>query len=171
MLKSEMYKSKTQRLTTLALFTTISLIIFVVEAQIPLPVAIPGLKLGLSNVVTLFMLLKYPRRDAIAVLLMRILLGSFFAGQFMAFAYSLAGGLLAFGAMSVFLLLSGKSNIWFAGVVGAIFHNVGQIVTAIFFYKSVYVGYYFVILLFCGIITGLFTGFAAQFVYARIKKR
>lgn len=156
------FKSKAHRLCTIALMTTVALIIFVVEAQIPIPVAIPGLKLGLSNVITLFMLCRFERKDAFATLLMRILLGSMFAGQAMSLLYSLVGGLLAFVAMTVFLSLSKHSNVWFAGVLGAIFHNVGQIAVAIFAFDSKYVAYYFVVLFFCSIITGLFTGLVSQ---------
>ena len=156
------FKSKTHRICSLALMTTIALIIFTVEAQIPVPVAIPGLKLGLSNVVTLFMLRRFQRKDAFIVLLCRILLGSMFAGQVMSLAYSLAGGLMAFAAMTVFLILSKGENAWFAGVVGAIFHNIGQIIVAIIAFDSKYVAYYFIVLFFCSVITGLFTGITAQ---------
>lgn len=156
------FNSKTHRICALALMTTIALIIFVVEAQIPIPIAIPGLKLGLSNVVTLFMLCRFQRKDALIVLLCRILLGSMFAGQVMSLAYSLAGGLLAYVAMTVFLTLSKGENIWFAGIVGAIFHNIGQIVVAIIAFESKNVAYYFTVLFFCSVITGLFTGLVSQ---------
>lgn len=156
------FKSKTQKLCTLALMLAMSLIIFTVEAQIPVPVAIPGVKLGLSNVITLFMLVKFEKKDAAAVLLLRVILGSVFVGQGVYFLYSIAGGALAFVAMAVFLTLSKCQNIWFAGVLGAIFHNVGQILVAIAIFESAYVGYYFVVLAFCSVITGVFTGVTAQ---------
>jgi len=70
-----------RRLVLLALFTAMALTIFVIEAQIPLPISIPGIKLGLANVITLIVLAKFRTRDALTVLLLRILLGSFFAGQ------------------------------------------------------------------------------------------
>ena len=70
-----------KRLVILALFATIALTIFVIEAQIPIPVPIPGVKLGLANVITLVVLVQFRLRDAAAVLLIRILLGSIFVGQ------------------------------------------------------------------------------------------
>ena len=69
-----------KHLVMLALFTTMALTIFVVEAQIPVPVPIPGVKLGLANVITLIVLVVYRPRDAFAVLVLRILLGSMFTG-------------------------------------------------------------------------------------------
>ena len=80
-----------KKLTTLALFSTIALTIFLLESLIPPLVPIPGIKLGLANIVTLILLANGTWRDALVVLMARILLGSIFAGQMMSFFYSLAG--------------------------------------------------------------------------------
>lgn len=85
--------SHTQRLTRLALLTAIALIIFIIEAQIPPLVAIPGVKMGLANIITLVTLYSFGRRDALMVLLVRIVLGSIFSGQMMTLLFSLSGGL------------------------------------------------------------------------------
>ncbi len=159
--------TRTQRLCADALLAAAALIIFVVEAQIPIPVAIPGIKLGLANVVTLYMLCTCPLGDAFAVLMLRIVLGSIFVGQAMSFMFSLAGGLLAFGSMKLYLRLAKGENIWFAGIVGAISHNLGQIAVAVAVYRSGYVAYYLAVLLFCGVITGLLTGLVAQLLANR----
>lgn len=159
--------TRTQRLCADSLLAAAALIIFVVEAQIPVPVAIPGLKLGLANVVTLYMLCTYPLGDAFAVLMLRIILGSIFAGQAMSFMFSLVGGILAFGAMKLYLWLARGENIWFAGIVGAIVHNLGQISVAVAVYRSGYVAYYLAVLLFCGVVTGLLTGLVAQLLAKR----
>lgn len=92
-----------KHLVTLAMFTTMSLVIFVLEAQIPVPIPIPGMKLGLANIITLFVLQKYRVRDALAVLMMRILLGSLFTGTLVSCFYSLSGGLLCLAGMGVAL--------------------------------------------------------------------
>ena len=76
-----------KHLVTLAIFTTMALVIFVVEAQIPVPVPIPGIKLGLANIITLFVLQKYRVRDALAVLVLRIFLGSLFTGTLVSCLY------------------------------------------------------------------------------------
>lgn len=80
-----------KHLVMLAMFTTMALTIFVVEAQIPIPVPIYGVKLGLANVITLIVLVVYRPRDAFAVLVMRILLGSLFTGTLVSMIYSLSG--------------------------------------------------------------------------------
>ena len=90
-----------KHLVTLAMFTTMALVIFVVEAQIPVPVPIPGIKLGLANVVTLWLLYYATWKDALCVLLMRILIASMVTGQMVSFSYSLCGGLFCFVAMAL----------------------------------------------------------------------
>ena len=94
-----------KHLVTLAMFTTMALVIFVVEAQIPVPVPIPGIKLGLANMITLFVLQKYRVRDALAVLVLRIFLGSLFTGTLVSCLYSLSGGLLCLVGMALLLSL------------------------------------------------------------------
>lgn len=161
------YRSKAHRLCFLSLMCALALIIFIVEAQIPVPVAIPGLKLGLANVITLYMLSTCGVSDAFIVLILRIALGSIFAGQAVSLIYSLCGGLLAFAAMTVFLKLSRGENVWFAGVLGAVMHNVGQIAAAVVMYGTLYVAYYLAVLTFCAVATGLLTGITAQLLTKR----
>ena len=86
---------KLRRLTRLALLTAVALTIFLVELQIPSVVPIPGVKLGLSNIITLYCVFAYGPWSALAVLLCRIVLGALCSGRVMALAYSLAGGLLS----------------------------------------------------------------------------
>ncbi len=161
------FNSKTQRLCVLALMSAFALIIFTIEAQIPLPIAVPGLKLGLSNVITLYMLCTFSPLDALAVLAVRIMLGSIFAGQAVSFFYSLCGGVLAYIAMAVFLRLSRFQNVWFAGVLGAVLHGVGQLCAAAVLYRSAYVFTYLAVLTLFSVFTGLLTGITAQLLAIR----
>lgn len=85
---------RVKRLTRCALLTAIALTIFVLEAQIPIPFPVPGMKLGLSNIITLFALFSFGWKDALAIVVIRILLGNLASGQVMALLYSLGGGLL-----------------------------------------------------------------------------
>ena len=87
---------RVKRLTRCALLTAIALAIFVLEAQIPIPFPVPGMKLGLSNIITLFALFSFGWKDALAIVVIRILLGNLASGQVMALLYSLGGGLLSF---------------------------------------------------------------------------
>lgn len=161
---------KTRKLTFIAMLSATALIIFVVEAQIPVPVPIPipipipGLKLGLSNVVTLFALWTLGRRDTFLVLLVRILLGNFVAGNFMVMLYSLAGGTLCYLVMALMKPLFSNKQIWILSIFGAIAHNIGQLATAVWITGTPSILNYAPILLLCGIITGFFTGQCAQVV-------
>lgn len=160
----------TKKLTKLALLTTIALILFTVEAQIPVPLPIPGVKLGLANVVTVYAAFTMGAGETMLILLGRILLGSIFTGTVVTMLYSLGGGLLC---MAVTLLLThvlSRDQIWMASVAGAVFHNIGQLLVAMVIMKSAAVFAYLPYLLLSGMVTGGFTGFAAQAATKHLKK-
>ncbi|MGX8714520.1 MAG: Gx transporter family protein [Lachnospiraceae bacterium] len=165
-----MKKMSVQKMVLLALFATIALTIFVVESMLPPLAPIPGIKLGLANVITLILLLCFNEKDALIVLLVRILLASMFAGQLMTFAYSLAGGLLCFAVMSVINRILGGRYVFITSVFGAMAHNTGQILVAIFMTSSLSILLYLPLLLISAVLTGLFTGFCAWFAAPRIQK-
>ncbi|MDD6572257.1 MAG: Gx transporter family protein [Thermoflexaceae bacterium] len=153
----------TQKLTILALFTTLSLAIFLLESMLPPLVPVPGIKLGLANIITLIVLLNYSPKDAFLVSVARILLASFFAGTFISFLYSLFGTILSLGAMIASNRLLGKKYIFITSIFGAMFHNTGQIIAAILLTSTPYIIAYLPILMISGIITGIFTGLCAHF--------
>lgn len=157
-----------KKLTTLALFTTIALTIFLLESLIPPLIPVPGIKLGLANIVTLILLVKTSWKDALYVLIARILLGSIFAGQMMSFLYSLAGGLFCLLVMIVAHHLLGTKLLWFTSILGAIAHNTAQIAVAAAVLGSGYVFYYYPYLILSGVVTGLFTGAAAYYLNPRL---
>ena len=153
----------TQKLTILALFTTLSLAIFLLESMLPPLVQVPGIKLGLANIITLIVLLNYSPKDAFLVSGARILLASFFAGTFISFLYSLFGTILSLGAMIASNRLLGKKYIFITSIFGAMFHNTGQIIAAILLTSTPYIIAYLPILMISGLITGIFTGLCAHF--------
>lgn len=159
-----------KKLTRLALLTTIALIIFMVEAQIPPPIPIPGIKLGLANIVTVYAMFALAPGEALAILVCRVFLGSVFSGQLMTLFYSMGGGLLCWLAMLLLRQLLTKKQLWVAGVFGAIFHNIGQILVAIALTRTPGLVAYLPVLLVSGILTGAFTGLCAQFLLARLDK-
>lgn len=161
---------KLKKLLYLALLTAVSLILFVVENQIPAPVPVPGVKLGLGNVIVVAVLFLYGRREALAVLLVKVLLSALLTGSLSALAYSLAGGLLSWAGMCLLRGLLGKRQLWVASVLGAMLHNLGQLLTAILIADTPGLLAYLPVLLLSGMITGLFTGLAAQAVVNRLKK-
>ena len=152
-----------KKLTTLSVFTVMALTIFVIESAIPLPVAIPGIKLGLSNIITLILLLNYNPLDALTVLLARIILASVFSGQALSLLYSVCGGIFCFVAMYLInRFLSGRF-IFITSIFGALFHNGGQLLVAYFITRTVGIAVYLPFLVISGIITGLFTGLCAHY--------
>lgn len=161
----------TKKLTTMALLTAFALIIFIIELQIPPLVPIAGVKLGLANIITLFAIFVLNRKETLCILLVRIILGSVLSGRMVAMMYSLCGGLLCFVAISVLkIFLRDEKHMWIYGVIGAIFHNIGQIIAALIITKTIYIVSYLPILIISGIITGIFTGFATQFLLKQFKK-
>ena len=159
-----------KRLTTLAVFTVIALTIFVVESAIPVPVPLPGIKLGLSNIVTLFILLNYKPADAFYVLLARILLSSFFTGQALYLVYSLCGGLFCFVIMCLLHRFLSGHFIFITSIFGALFHNLGQLSAAFLVTGTPGVFTYLPFLILSGTVTGLFTGLCTHYAQKYLKK-
>lgn len=154
---------KTKKLTLLAIFTTLALIIFTVENMLPTLVPIPGIKLGLANIITLIVLHNYTPKETLVVLLMRILLASFFFGQAVSLLYSLTGGILCFLTMLLSHKLLQGHFLFLISITGAVFHNLGQILIAWLLTEVPGVLVYLPFLLISGILTGLFTGLCAHF--------
>ena len=158
-----------KKMVLLALFATIALTIFVVESALPPLAPIPGIKLGLANVITLILLLLFSEKDALIVLFVRIILGSMCAGQMMSFMYSLCGGLLCFAIMATINRLLRKKYIFITSIFGAIAHNIGQIGVAIVMTGSLSILLYVPLLMISGILTGCFTGLCAFFAAPKIR--
>ena len=154
----------------MALLTAISLVIWVIEAQIPAPVPVPGVKLGLASVVTLTAMALLGRREALAILLMRVFLASVFAGSFSAILFSLAGGALSWAVMAAVLGLFDEKQIWVVSVLGAIAHNAGQLLAAMAVTKTAALIAYAPALLCAAIITGAFTGAAAAALIPALRR-
>lgn len=153
---------KTKKLTVMALLSAVALIIFTVEAQIPALVPIPGIKLGMSNIVTVFAVFTLGSLEAALILFVRIFLGAVFAGNFSTILYSLAGGGLALLATIGLKKVLKKNQIWIAGCLGAIAHSVGQMIAAVLISGTPSLIIYLPVMILCSIITGLFTGLCAQ---------
>ena len=103
---------KTKRLTRISMLTAVALTIFVVELQIPAPVPIPGVKLGLANIVTVCAMFLFGPADTALILAARILLGSFFSGRITSLFYSLAGGTLCYLIMLLLRRIVSERQIW-----------------------------------------------------------
>lgn len=159
-----------KKMAALAMFSVIALTIFTVESMIGPIVPIPGIKLGLANIVTLLVLVLYGPKESLFVLIVRILLGSMFGGQMISFFYSLSGGVLCWLVMSFINALLKKKFLVLTSMCGAVAHNVGQILAAIVITQSISVVAYLPVLMVSAMITGCFTGVAAQVSAKRLQK-
>jgi len=176
-----------KKLAYMAVLTAMAVVIHVVESLIPIPIPIPGVKLGLANIITLFVLFytpptkqpatqnakknlpqPTPTADAFTILIFRILFGLVLTGRGMVFMFSLAGGVCAFVAVVAAKRLVTNRQIWVLGVIGAIFHNIGQLLAAVLLTGTPWVIAYLPILMMTGVMTGALTGMIAQLTISRI---
>ena len=158
---------KTKKMTLLGLLSAIALTIFMVEAQIPPIVPLPGVKLGLANIVTVFTVFALGPREGAAVLFVRIFLGAVFAGNFSTILYSGAGGALAIAVTIALRKILTQKQLWVAGCLGAIAHSVGQMAVAMVMMGTPSIAIYLPVMIAISIVTGLFTGLCAQFLVNR----
>ena len=160
---------KVKKITQMAMLTAIALTIFMIEAQIPALVPIPGVKLGLANIVTVFAVFALGPKEAAMILFVRIFLGAVFAGNFSTILYSGAGGLLAILVTIGLRKILTHQQLWVAGAIGAIFHSIGQMAVAVAVTGTAGILVYLPMMIACSIITGLFTGLCAQLLLNRGK--
>ena len=156
------------RITRLALLTAIALTIFLAEAQLPALTAVPGVKLGLANIVTVYAMFALGPGDTLLVLSGRVFLGAVFSGQMMTLIYSAAGGFLSWCVLCLLRRLLTGEQIWLASPVAAVFHNLGQLLAAAAVLRSWAVMAWLPYLIIAAILAGLFTGVAAQALLRRL---
>jgi heptaprenyl diphosphate synthase len=161
---------KTAALTKTALLTAAALIVYVIESQIPPLTPVPGIKLGLSNIFTLFALYTLGAGESIGVLLVRIVLGGLLTAQPIAIIYSLSGAAPSFLLALLCYKRTAPGKIWVLSAACAVIHNLGQLLTAIIITSTKELIVYLPVLIISGIITGVFTGLCAQFVLSRLGK-
>lgn len=152
---------KTRKLTLCAVLISLALVLSYMERFFPLQLAVPlpGVKLGLANIVSLVSLYLLGGRSAYIILAIRCILGSAFGGGFTSLMFSLTGGTLAMLVMALSRRLPFLS-IYGVSILGAAAHNIGQICAAMVLMHSVYIGAYLPYLLAVGLFTGFATGAA-----------
>ena len=151
-----------RKLTLCAVLLATALVLSYMERFFPLQMAIPlpGIKLGLANIVSLAALYLLGFRQAYAILALRCIMGSMFSGSITGLLFSLTGGTLAMLVMALARRLP-LLSVYGVSILGAAAHNIGQICAAMLLMHSVYIGAYLPYLLAIGIVTGLATGAAA----------
>lgn len=163
-------RNKTQQLALGAVLTALALGLSTMENMFPVTAVIPlpGVKLGLANVVTLFALYRLGARQALTILVARCLLGSLFAGNFSALLYSLMGGVLAMLLM-IALKRVPRLSVFGVSLGGAAGHNIGQIGAACIVLGNTAVLGYLPVLLGVSLITGTVTGLVASLLFRAMR--
>lgn len=148
--------------------TALALIFSYIETLIPIQFGVPGIKLGLANLIIVIVLYKTDWREALLLSVVRIILAGFIFGNLFSIVYSLAGGVLS---LTVMVLLKRTDRFSVAGIsmAGGVCHNIGQLVVAMIAVETYQVGYYLPVLLIAGLITGAVIGAVAGEVLKRIR--
>ncbi len=162
------HNSYITKLTILSLYTAIALTIFMIEATLPAIAPVPGIKLGLANIITLVIIVRYSFKDAFLVLIVRILLATFFAGQAVSLIYSMCGGIMCLIVMFLSNKMLNGKYIYLTSILGGIAHNTGQVLAAFFILRLSGILIYIPYLIISGIITGLFTGLICHFTLKKL---
>ena len=156
------------RVAYFGVFTALALMFSYIETMIPIQFGVPGIKWGFANIMIVIMLYKSSAKEALLLSIVRIMLSGFLFGNLSSILYSIAGGVLSLGIMTLLKKQGGFSVIG-VSVAGGVSHNVGQLIVAMLVVETYQVGYYFPVLLVAGVLTGLGTGVVSQEVLKRIR--
>lgn len=148
-------------------FTALALIFSYVENLIPFQIGIPGVKLGLANLIIVIALYKMNLKETYLLSVTRIILSGFIFGNLFSIIYSLSGGLLSLSVMA-FLKKQGGFSVMGISIAGGVMHNVGQLLVAMVIVETFSIIYYIPVLLIAGVITGLVIGVAANEMLKRL---
>ena len=161
-----MYKNKIKKMVIISLLISLGLILHIVEGLIPMNAAVPGAKLGLANIPNLIAIVLFGFQAGFQVLILRVLLGSLLIGTFMTlnFYFSLAGGVIGFLAMAfAYYFFKNQLSLIGVSVIGAVFHNIGQILIAYLVIANQGIIYYLPYLLLMAVPTGIGVGLVSYF--------
>ena len=162
--------SRIKRITFLALFASLALLLSYVEMSLP-PIftGVPGIKMGLPNIVIILILYRFGIKEAAIVSFVRLLIVSILFGNITMFWYSLAGSVLSLAVMGILKKLDILSTVG-VSVAGAIMHNVGQMIVAMLLMQTSEIGYYMIVLSITGTIAGIFIGLCGALLHKRLAK-
>lgn len=155
------------RVAYFGVFTALALIFSYVETLIPIQFGIPGVKLGLANLIIVIALYRMKLSEAYLLSIVRVLLAGFIFGNYFSIIYSLAGGLLSLTVMAL-LKKWGGFSLQGISIAGGVFHNIGQLIVAAVVVETFSVTYYFPVLLVAGLLTGLVIGIVAEMMLKRL---
>ncbi len=163
-------RNKTKKVALLGMLTAVALILSYLEAILPpISSAVPGIKIGLPNLIIIFVLYKFSVKEAITVSLIRVFAVALLFGNVMTLAYSVSGAVLSILLMCIFKRIAVFSEVG-VSIIGGISHNLGQIIIAIFLFDTIQIGYYMIVLAITGTLTGAVIGIAASILIKRTEK-
>ena len=161
---------ETKRMTLLALCVSVALILSYIEFLLPPILTIaPGIKLGLPNIVIIWVLYRLGSRDAIVVSIARLAISTLLFGNITMLWYSLAGAALSLSVMLLLKKLDFLSTVG-VSVAGAIMHNIGQIIVAMALMQTSEIGYYMIVLAITGTVSGIFVGLCGAMLINKTQK-
>lgn len=164
--------NRTSKMVYISLLVAQALVLFLFERMIPVPFITPGAKLGLANiiiVIALYTLDNY--KEAFLVIFLRLLLSTMFGGTLSSFFFSLAGSIFSFIIMVIIKeLFKDKVSIIGVSTAGGVFHNIGQLLVAVFIVKNIGVMLYLPVLSVAGIVTGIFVGLTSNLAVKHLKR-
>lgn len=156
------------RTVSFGVFTALALIFSYVETLIPINFGIPGVKLGLANLIIVVGLYKLRLADDYLLSVARVVLAGFLFGNLFSIVYSLAGGILSLTVMAL-VKRTGKFDVMAISILGGISHNVGQLLVAALVLENVSIFNYIPVLLVAGLVTGAVIGVVAGEILKRLK--
>ena len=159
---------KVKKVAVLGLCVALAMIMSYIESLFPLNLAVPGIKMGLANIVIIFLLYRVGFSSACIVSLIRVFLVSMLFGNVMMMAYSIAGAVLSLAVMFV-LKKCRKFSVVGVSIAGGVAHNAGQIIMAVILLGAKQIAYYLPVLAVTGTVTGVLIGIAASVVIKRVK--
>ncbi len=151
-------KLKTKKLVLLSILTACAVILSYVEMLVPpLFPAVPGIKMGLANIITVFLLYKFSYKEAFLVALCRILIITLLFSNALTFIYSISGAVLSIAVMALLKKVNRFSTVG-VSIAGAVFHNLAQVIVAALIMQTAEIVYYMAALTISGIIAGIAIG-------------
>ena len=163
-------RNETRRIALLGVLTSVALILSYLEVMLPpISTAVPGIKMGLPNIIIIFLLYKFGLKEAVTVSLIRVFIVALLFGNVMTLAYSVAGAVLSLGLMTLFKKFDFFSQVG-VSIIGGISHNLGQILVAIFLFDTIQIGYYMIVLSITGTIAGVVIGIISSILVKKLEK-
>lgn len=159
--------NQSRKIAVLSMFTALALILSYVESLLPVFFGIPGIKLGLANLVTVLLLYSLSWKEAGLVSVIRILASGFLFGNLMSIAFALAGGIASLILMTLLKKNHGFSMLG-VSIAGGCIHNMGQLLVAAFVVQTARLAYYLPVLLVSGLVTGFLIGLISRLVMNRL---